>query len=53
MGRRFSEVQEEIKTVPYRVVADQEGNARVDIRGKQYTPAGNFSFHSAEAPEIG
>src|SRR5512136_2847611 len=36
MGRRFSEVQEEIKTVPYRVVADQEGNARVDIRGKQY-----------------
>ena len=38
MGRRFSEVQEEIKTVPYRVVADQEGNARVDIRGKQYTP---------------
>ncbi|HEY3278213.1 MAG TPA: molecular chaperone DnaK [Syntrophorhabdaceae bacterium] len=38
MGRRFSEVQEEIKTVPYRVVADQEGSARVDVRGKQYTP---------------
>jgi molecular chaperone DnaK len=38
MGRRFSEVQEEIKTVPYKVVADQEGNARVDVRGKQYTP---------------
>ncbi len=38
MGRRYSEVQSEIKTVPYRVVADQEGNARVDVRGKQYTP---------------
>jgi molecular chaperone DnaK len=38
MGRRYSEVQGEIKTVPYRVVADQEGNARVDVRGKQYTP---------------
>ncbi len=38
MGRRYSEVQGEIKTVPYRVVADQEGNARVEVRGKQYTP---------------
>ncbi|MDR2017683.1 MAG: molecular chaperone DnaK [Syntrophobacterales bacterium] len=38
MGRRYSEIQEEIKTLPYRVVADQEGNARVDVRGKQYTP---------------
>lgn len=38
VGRRFNEVQGEIKTVPYRVVADQEGNARVEVRGKQYTP---------------
>ncbi|HOV90985.1 MAG TPA: molecular chaperone DnaK [Syntrophorhabdaceae bacterium] len=38
MGRRFSEVQEEIKTVPYKVVSDQEGNVRVEVRGKQYTP---------------
>ena len=38
MGRRFSEVQGEIKTVPYKVVADQDGNARVEVRGKQYTP---------------
>ncbi|MCX8022512.1 MAG: molecular chaperone DnaK [Syntrophorhabdaceae bacterium] len=38
MGRRFSEVQDEIKTVPYKVVADKEGNARVEVRGKQYTP---------------
>ncbi|MCX5805490.1 MAG: molecular chaperone DnaK [Proteobacteria bacterium] len=38
VGRRYNEVQGEIKTVPYKVVADQEGNVRVDIRGKQYTP---------------
>ena len=38
MGRRHGEVQGEIKTVPYHVVADQEGNARVEVRGKQYTP---------------
>ncbi|MBP6940171.1 MAG: molecular chaperone DnaK [Syntrophorhabdaceae bacterium] len=38
MGRRFNEVQGEIKTVPYKVVSDQDGNVRVDVRGKQYTP---------------
>ncbi|MBP7527798.1 MAG: molecular chaperone DnaK, partial [Syntrophorhabdaceae bacterium] len=38
VGRRFNEVQEEIKTVPFKVVGDQEGNVRVDVRGKQYTP---------------
>ena len=38
MGRRYNEVMQEMKTVPYKVVADQEGNARVDVRGKQYTP---------------
>jgi len=38
MGRRYNEVQGEIKTVPYKVVSDSEGNARVEIRGKQYTP---------------
>ncbi|MBA4417005.1 MAG: molecular chaperone DnaK [Syntrophus sp. (in: bacteria)] len=38
MGRRFNEVQQEIKTVPYKVVPDSEGNVRVDVRGKEYTP---------------
>jgi len=38
MGRRYNEVQGEIKTVPYKVVSDSEGNARVEVRGKQYTP---------------
>ncbi len=36
MGRRYSEVKDE--KVPYKVVADSNGNARVEVRGKQYTP---------------
>ena len=36
MGRRYTEVQNE--RVPYKLVADSNGNARVDARGKQYTP---------------
>src|SRR5436309_2959048 len=38
MGRRFSEVTEEIKMVPYKVVAAPNGDARVDIRGKLHSP---------------
>src|SRR5574342_1131390 len=38
MGRRFSEIQEEIRRVPYRVVEGEQGDARVDIDGKQFSP---------------
>lgn len=38
MGRRYTEVQGEIKMVPYKVMSDNEGLARVEVRGKQYTP---------------
>jgi molecular chaperone DnaK len=38
MGRKFSEVSEEIKHVPYKVVAAPNGDARVDVRGKLYSP---------------
>jgi molecular chaperone DnaK len=38
MGRRFNEVPEEIKILPYKVVKDAAGNAVVDIDGKNYTP---------------
>ena len=37
MGRRFSEITDEAKLVPYKVV-EQDGLARVDIRGKVYSP---------------
>ncbi len=38
MGRRFSEVGEEIKMVPYKVVKGPNDDARVEIQGKQYSP---------------
>src|SRR5438874_7600388 len=38
VGRKFGEVQEEMTMVPYKVVSDANQNARVDIRGKQYSP---------------
>ncbi|HEU4384260.1 MAG TPA: molecular chaperone DnaK [Anaeromyxobacteraceae bacterium] len=38
MGRRFSEVQEEIRRVPYKVVEGGQGDARVEIDGKQFSP---------------
>jgi molecular chaperone DnaK len=37
VGRRFDEVPDEIKMVPYKVTATN-GEARIDIMGKQYTP---------------
>jgi molecular chaperone DnaK len=38
MGRRFDEVSEEIKTVPYHVVKGDNDTARIDIDGKIYSP---------------
>jgi molecular chaperone DnaK len=38
MGRRFNEVSEEMKLVPYKVVSGENGDARVDIQGKKYSP---------------
>src|SRR3984893_8072239 len=38
MGRRFDEVNEEMKLVPYKVVAGDTDDARVDISGKKYSP---------------
>jgi molecular chaperone DnaK len=37
MGRRFEEVAEEAKLVPYKVVRGPNGDARVEIDGKQYS----------------
>jgi molecular chaperone DnaK len=38
MGRRFEEVTEEAKLVPYKVVRGPNGDARVEIDGKQFSP---------------
>src|SRR6201988_1783820 len=38
MGRRYNEVQEEIKMVPYKVVQAKNGDAWGHISGKEYAP---------------
>jgi len=38
MGRKYDEVQQEIKLVPYKVDRAPNGDAWVDIKGKQYSP---------------
>src|ERR1700747_1392444 len=38
MGRRSDEVTEEMKMVPYKVVRGENGDARVEISGKKYSP---------------
>ncbi len=38
MGRRYDEVLEEIKTVPYAVVRGENDTARVEVMGKVYSP---------------
>lgn len=38
MGRRYEEVQEEIKMVPYKVVKGPHDDARVEVMGKVYSP---------------
>jgi molecular chaperone DnaK len=38
MGRKMSEVQDEIKRVPYKVVAGNNDLAVVEVQGKRYTP---------------
>jgi molecular chaperone DnaK len=38
IGRRYGEVQSEIKNVPYKVVAGPNGAVRFEIQGRQYAP---------------
>src|ERR1700719_1522749 len=38
MGRRYEEVSEEMKMVPYKVVRGDNADARVEIMGKKYSP---------------
>ena len=38
MGRRYDEVKEEIALVSYKVVPGPNGDVRIEIRGKQYSP---------------
>jgi molecular chaperone DnaK len=38
LGRRFDEVSEEMKMVPYKVIEASNGDARVEIKGREYSP---------------
>jgi len=38
MGRKFTEVTEEARRVPYKVAAASNGDAWIEVRGKQYSP---------------
>jgi len=38
MGRRYDEVSEEMKRVPYKVVKGDHDDARVEVAGKVYSP---------------
>ena len=38
MGRRYDEVNEEMKMVPYKVTRSSNNDARVEITGKEYSP---------------
>ncbi len=38
MGRKYEEVAQEIKMVPFEVVSAENGDAWVDIKGKKYSP---------------
>ena len=38
MGRKFDEVQDEIKQVPYKVEKASNGDVRIEAEGKQYSP---------------
>jgi len=38
MGRRFDEVSEEMKLVPYKVVAGDNGDVRIEAGGKKQSP---------------
>ena len=42
IGRRFSEVQSEIKNVPFKVVPGPNDAVRFEIRGKLMAPEGPF-----------
>src|SRR5580700_10912390 len=38
MGRLYSEVENEIKQVSYKVVPGKDGRVEIEVRGQRYTP---------------
>ena len=38
MGRRFEEVSEEMRMVPFKVERAENGDCRIDVEGKRFSP---------------
>jgi len=38
MGRKYDEVREEVKNFPYKVIANDTGDAVIEMSGRQYAP---------------
>ncbi len=38
MGRRYDEMGEELRAVPYRLVKGPQGEVRIEVEGKEYSP---------------
>lgn len=49
MGRKFSNVSEEMKIVPYKVVEGPNGDVRVQVKDGQFFAAGDLDQNPAEA----
>src|SRR5437762_1510665 len=49
MGRKYEEVNEEMKMVPYQVVRASNGDARVNASGKEYSPAAPSTSPSSKS----
>ena len=53
MGRRFDEVNEEMKMVPYKVVRGDNGDARVEVSGKKHVAARDLGDDPRQAEGSG
>ena len=49
MGRKYSEVDEEMKIVPYEVVRGSNGDARIKVGDKEFSPPGDQRDDPPEA----
>ena len=48
MGRKYDEVSEEMKIVPYKVVKGPNDDVRVEADGKEYAPPADMAAHLLE-----
>jgi len=53
MGRRYEEVSDEMKLVPYHVVRGENGDARVEIMAKKYSPPKSSAMILTKLKEAG